>query len=355
MKLKKLKISLAVVLLCTATTFANVQINETNFPDANFRSWLLEQDFGSKGYITDAEIENITEINIWNRNISDLTGINFFANLKYLDCNRNQLTSLDVSGLTNLEWLECMHNQLTSFNTLGLTNLHTLTLHGNQFTHFDVSKLTSLFSLTVSDNQLTALDVSALTNLVILGVNENQLTSLNISGLINLRELWLGNNQLTSLDVSGLTNLRMLSFPHNQLTSLDLTGIDHLDATWFNASNQIPAPLTLTGANNNYTLEIDLNNPINLVHGLSYFGGILTSTSNTITTSPFAVETGNPNFTLSGTLTLNYETETSVREINANRQAIGFYTITGIKLQTEPQSGMFIILYNDGTSEKVMR
>ena len=312
MKLKSLQLIFTAILLCTATTFANVQINATNFPCENFRAWLLEQSWGSKGYITDAEIENITSINVSIRNISDLTGIQFFTYLQRLVCERNQLTSLDVSGLNNLVWLFCGWNQLTSLDLSGLDNLR---------------------DLSCSNNQLTSLDVSGLTNLL----------TLNCFG-----------NQLTSLDLSGLYNIELLSLGNNKLTSLDLTGFDRL-TTFFGNSQQNPT-LTLTGANDNYSLEIDLNNPTELVSGLSYFDGTLTSTSNTITTSPFAVETGNPNFILSGTLTLNYETETSIREIkNANRQAVVFFTITGVKLHTEPQSGIFIILYDDGTSEKVMR
>ena len=59
---------------------------------------------------------------------------------------------------------------------------------------------------------------------------------------------------------------------------------------------------------------------------------------------------------ISGTLTLEYKTETNIKEIkNENRQAVAFYTITGIKLHTKPQSGIFIVLYDDGTSEKVMK
>ena len=206
-----------------------------------------------------------------------------------------------------------------------------------------------------SDNQLTSLDVSKLTNLRTLICGNNQLTSLDVSALTNLEWLNCSGNQLTSLDVSGLTNLERLLCHNNRLTSIDLTGLDNLQHSWsFNGSNQTPA-LTLKGADDNYSVEIELNNPTELVSGLSYFDGTLTSTSNTITTSPFAVETGNPNFTLSGTLTLNYETDTSIREINANRQAVGFFTITGVKLHSKPQSGIFIILYDDGTSEKVMR
>ena len=123
MSTKKLKLILAGILLCTATVFADVQINETNFPCENFRTWLLWQSWGTKGYITDAEIENITTILVVGRNISDLTGIEFFTNLDTLIRSNNQLTSLDVSRLTNLKVLNCGWNQLTSLDVSNLINL----------------------------------------------------------------------------------------------------------------------------------------------------------------------------------------------------------------------------------------
>ena len=436
--MKTRNLILAVILLCTATTFARVDINEANFPCENFRNWVLWL-WETKGYITDAEIENTTSLSAVGMNISDLTGIQFFTNLTFLDVSRNQLTSLDVSSLTNLEslrvsinrltsldisgltnirvlvaggnqltsldvsrltnletlsvasnqltsfddvsgltnnirWLDISVNQLTSLDVSRLTNLETLSVASNQLTSLDVSRLTNLEWLNVGSNQLTSLDVSRLTNLESLHVYRtqltsldvsrltnlktlyvysNQLTSLDVSRLTNLKTLYVYSNQLTSLDVSGLTNLEWLFCFDNQLTSIDLTGLDSL--VDFIGNNQTLA-LTLTGANDNYSLEIELNNPTELVFGLDYFNGILTSTSNEITSSPFTVETGNPNFTLSGTLTLRYETETSIREIkNENRQPIAFYTITGARLHTEPQSGIYIILYDDGTSEKVLR
>jgi len=370
--MKKLTLTLTAILLCTATTFANVQISETNFPCANFRNWLSQQSWGSKGYITDAEIASITRIDVSRQNISDLTGIKFFTNLQDLQCNDNQLTSLDVSGLTNLKTLDCQNNQLTSLNVSGLTNLWELVCRNNQLTSLDVSGLTNLAHLSCSNNQLTSLDVSGLANLQTLLCQNNQLTSLEVSGLnflgflncsynqltsldvslTRLDHLNCRNNQLTSLNVSGLNFLGFFDCRYNQLTSLDLSG---LDLNIFFGQNQTRT-FTLTGGNENYSLDIELNNPTNLVLGLSYFDGTLTSTSNTITTSPFVVETGNTDFTLSGTLTLRYETDTNIKEIkNENRQAVAFYTITGIKLHSEPHSGIFIIFYDDGTSEKVMK
>ena len=47
-----------------AASAQGIEINETNFPDENFRSWLLEQNYGADGVITEAEIKGI---NVYNK------------------------------------------------------------------------------------------------------------------------------------------------------------------------------------------------------------------------------------------------------------------------------------------------
>ena len=98
---------------------AGIEINETNFPDANFRTYLLAQSYGSDGVITDKEIASITIINVTERDISSLIGIEHFTALTMLRCYNNQLTALDVSNNTKLTELSCSINPLTSLDQIG--------------------------------------------------------------------------------------------------------------------------------------------------------------------------------------------------------------------------------------------
>ena len=59
-----------------------------------------------------------------------------------LDCNENQLTSLNVSKNTALTSLECSYNQLTSLDVSKNTALEELDCFSNQLTSLDVSKNT---------------------------------------------------------------------------------------------------------------------------------------------------------------------------------------------------------------------
>jgi Leucine-rich repeat (LRR) protein len=140
------------------------EINATNFPDANFRSYLMSQDYGKDGLITDEEIAAVTTINVSNKNIASLKGIEYFTALTELYCYRNQLTKLDVSKNTALTYLDCSYNKLTALDVSKNTALTELDCSSNQLTALDVSKNTALTALYCYDNQIKDAQMDALVN-----------------------------------------------------------------------------------------------------------------------------------------------------------------------------------------------
>ncbi len=148
----------------------NVYINEDNFPDENFRNYLLRKtdwytSDGTGKYFTPTQISKITSINCSYENISTLEGIKFFTALQTLDCYRNQLTSLDVTKNTELVELWCHNNELTSLDVTKNTELVRLYCNNNELTSLDVTKNTELVGLHCDNNQLTSLDLAANNNL----------------------------------------------------------------------------------------------------------------------------------------------------------------------------------------------
>ena len=154
-RMKKFFILLMTMAGLSTTINAQVTIDETNFPDPKFRSYLRAQDYGRDGIITAEEIEGIEVINtISYRNISDLTGISFFTSLKNLLCFDNALTSLDLSNCPNLEELSCYNNQLVSLNLSNCPKLWMLDCVDNQLTSLDLSKCPELDRVYCLNNQL---------------------------------------------------------------------------------------------------------------------------------------------------------------------------------------------------------
>ena len=89
-----------------------IEIDTNNFPDDNFRAYLLNQTYGEDGVITNSEINEITHIDVANSNITSLQGLKHFIFLKTLDCHNNMITSLDVSMNTDLEEIYCYGNHM---------------------------------------------------------------------------------------------------------------------------------------------------------------------------------------------------------------------------------------------------
>ena len=121
-----------------------IAINETNFPDPEFRAWLAEPSnlngYGSDGKLTAEEIANITFMEILYHPIANLKGIEFFKELNTLYCRDLSLTSLDVSNLTKLVTLLCQDNQITSLNVSGCTELYELSCYNNNINETEMGK-----------------------------------------------------------------------------------------------------------------------------------------------------------------------------------------------------------------------
>ena len=203
------------------TSERNIAVNETNFPDDNFRGYILAQDYGADGVLTPEELADVYEMHVSQKGIKNLTGIGYFWNLEELDCSWNQITELDLSNITGLNYLKCYGNQLSELDLQNNKALIELSCHGNNLTELDVSYLTNLMDLNCGSNQLTTLDVSKNTNLEYLACGYNQLTKLILGK--NIRELHCTDNQLSSLDVSNLQALENLLCCRNKLTALDLS------------------------------------------------------------------------------------------------------------------------------------
>ena len=235
MKKKLLSILLCLVmvvgLLPTAAFAAGyVEINETNFPDAKFRSFVKENLDKNKDDILDAmEIASVKMIEANKMGIKSLEGVGFFTALETLKCWDNELTGLDLSKNTKLTSLSCSENELTALDVSKNTELTRLYCRSNRLAALDVTQNKNLEELDCESDsllsymKLTKLDVSqnkALKKLNCYGV---KMKELNVSGCTALEELDCGGNQLTALDVSQNVKLTRLDCASNQLTALDVS------------------------------------------------------------------------------------------------------------------------------------
>lgn len=234
------------------------QAQVINIPDPNFKNRLilLGIDSNADGEIQQSEAIAVTDMVINNANIVDITGIEAFINLEYLDCKNNQITVLNLSSFTGLKDLYCENNLITSLNFAGL-NLENVVIDNNpiafdslddliadQLISLSAAGCTSLIyfapnptpslqnlnlagctnigaSLVMNAPNLITADISY-TNIDFfnIGGTNNLLESLNIAGCTSLSDIGVNNCKFTTFDVSALPNLASLQINNNLLTSL---------------------------------------------------------------------------------------------------------------------------------------
>ena len=214
-----------------------VDINADNFPDENFRNWLLSQSYGDDAVITDDEMATITKIEARACKIQDLTGIEFFTELRELNVgnyvgaseeNWNTITSLNLSSNTKLRKLWINDNNLNTLNISNNPDLRNLDVSNNALTGLDVTSNDKLYALYCNNNQLTELDVTYNPTLAVLSCYGNQLYEIDVTSNEALEQLFCENNQLSEIDVTNHEKLMLFNCNDNLLTALDLTGCSEL-------------------------------------------------------------------------------------------------------------------------------
>ena len=243
--MKKLYYVFAITLLALFTIQASAQM--THIPDANFRNALVNLGYGAGmdgEYIPTANINGITSLNVSERNIADMTGIQGFASLERLLCDKNQLNSLDLSNNIALESVSCSNNKITVLklrqgnklkylycnnnllSSLDLSEsikLEEVVCYTNKLESLNVTKNIALTELYCDDNQLQILDLSLNTALIKIHCPRNLINTLNLPKSSALTQLVCSVNQLTSLDVSKNSALTSLYCLKNKIQRLDLS------------------------------------------------------------------------------------------------------------------------------------
>ncbi len=207
---------LLVMLLSSFQTFAQTKVH---IPDENFEQALIDLGLDSgivDGYVARSNINTITSLNVADKNISDLTGIEHFVALEALYCSENNLRVLNISKNSKLRILRCYANILKNL---------------------DVSKNPDLITLSCNINRLSALDVRKNPRLKQLSFGRNKITGIDVTKNPSLEFLDLAQNKLRTLNVHKNAALVHINCSNNELTSLNLANRNNTAITYFNASN----------------------------------------------------------------------------------------------------------------------
>lgn len=199
----------------------------TAIPDPNFEAFLEANGMGdgipNNGQVLTANIETVTVLDLPSAaGISDLTGIEDFLAVEFLDCSFNLLTNINLSQNLALKTFGCVNNQLTALDLSNNTQLEWVSCQGNQLTSLLLNSA-NLEVIECFENGITSLDISQAAALTFLDCNLNQIPSLDISQNTNLIQLICWSNSLTSLDTTNNKQLTYLNCSHNNIGGLDLS------------------------------------------------------------------------------------------------------------------------------------
>ncbi len=103
--------------------FQEIVVKDT-FQDVNFREYVMNYvDTDGNGRLNYDEVQAVKELQIAQKGIKDLTGINVFTELTKLDCSGNGLRNIDISANENLVSVKCTGNNATTIYINGKYNI----------------------------------------------------------------------------------------------------------------------------------------------------------------------------------------------------------------------------------------
>ena len=244
-----------------------------HIPDPNLRAAIAESLGKSPNApITAEEMARLERLDVPNRGIQDLTGLQFATNLSRLYLRNNQISDISplaglinlkdlgfpdnnvsdlspIAGLSNLEWLYCARNNASDLSAfMGLTNLEFVSFSSNNVS--DLSSFAGLMNLKRIrswGNPLSDLSpfvgLPKLESINICGADLSDLTPLVL--ITGLKELYLVNNEISDISpLAGLTGLTRVNLSENDISDTaplaSLTNLTWLDLSHNEISNFSP-------------------------------------------------------------------------------------------------------------------
>ena len=205
------------------------------FNDANMYNAIVgalgekisdKDDENKRIYMTQENIDSVTNLSLENKQIYDISGIEKFKNLETISLNHNNIADISMlSELSNLNLLYIADNKIQSINSLSsLEKLETLTIATNNISDISVvSNLKKLKILRIGDNNISDLTpIRELHNLEQLAIGSNPINDISvIENLTNLNFLTVRGTDVKDISVlNNLTGFRVIYLENNKIDNI---------------------------------------------------------------------------------------------------------------------------------------
>ena len=195
------------VILCSAVLMFlnNFYAQKVQFKDENLeKSLILQIDSNKNGQIDNEEIDVTVELKLGEKGISDLSGIEQFKNLKYLNLRKNNISDFSlINQLIYLEELVIGDNKKTEIlDLMKLTNLRGLYAFKLELKQIKL-KSKKIVNLYLQDNDFTKFQTNNFPELSTLNMDGcKQLKELNLTKNSKLEQIYLLGTGIKKLNVS---------------------------------------------------------------------------------------------------------------------------------------------------------
>lgn len=223
----------------------DVEINEVNFPDDNFRGYIKELDVNKDGNLSDQEIKRVISIDVdgsygtWNnKEFRSIKGVEYFYNLENLNCRGHKIKEIDLSRNTKLKVLNLWGNNIKEIDLSKNVNLIELNCFDNKLTGIDLKNNSKLEKVEISfllgvldlsnSASLKELDARGITYLNVEGCTalknlHAETDEINVTNCIELEILSSCNSTFSEIDISSCKNLKYLYLGSKKLKKLDVS------------------------------------------------------------------------------------------------------------------------------------
>jgi hypothetical protein len=194
----------ACVLFCTAIYSQDVSIS-----DANFLSALIEEgaDANGDGAIQVSEAEVITDLNLFQKSIVNMDGIESFINLEALNVSNNLIEEISISELNGLKVFRAF---------------------GNPFATIDLSQNVELEFVDFSAGGIQEIDFSSNLNLRHVELNATSLNEVSFHSNPLLERVGFQFNAISEFDFSKNPELIFVDISHTNNPVVNLSGCSKL-------------------------------------------------------------------------------------------------------------------------------
>lgn len=239
------------IIFSNSTNADKVELKSISFNDSNLYYALKEKIASSITSYNDETLtiniysnilETITDLNLSNKNITDLKGIENFSKLRSLyisGCKIKNIKYIPYENLTNLKISNV--NEIEDFSYISnFRKLYNLEITDGCLDKIpeEIYELNNtLHYLTIKNNKLENItSISNLSNLTNLDISGNKITNITpICDLTNIKTLNISNNRIE--DISSLSNLKLINFYAENNKISDISALKDMSLSYLNLKN----------------------------------------------------------------------------------------------------------------------